>query len=497
MLVEPSDLARRGRDRALIEAHCAGDEAAFPVIVGAHYRALLTQAHRRLGSRVEAEDAVQETFERAYRGLCRVNGEYRIGAWLSRILANVCTDHAARREVQRSLPERIGPRQTTAPDISEHASDPFVLRAVQDALDSLPATQRQTFWLYEMDGLTYPEVAQQLGISEDNARARVHRAKATLRRSLARVRDAVAGVIAIPLGLRALTREGKKLAAPLPAGGPSGPPAVGVGAELAPGVSASATGLQASAAHVAYAVTGPVADLAASTASSGGARTIAVLAAGLAAAVGGIVGVPAVTGSSGSSSAPASVSVATPSEAPAPVDTGSEAATTSIVVPTVESSVSTITPPSTLAITPEVDWVSAAMEADDAPRGSVGASGPGPSAQPGAAPAADPCPWLKAYPDVLASLPGKAPVIGTLDPAKGPAGSGVSLTLSAATTLRIAADAGGPTTTEVPVTLRAQVCLEPGESAIVADLEGADGQRVQLRGALVMRLNDQVFLFRG
>ena len=94
MLVEPSDLARRGRDRALIEAHCAGDEAAFPVIVGAHYRALLTQAHRRLGSRVEAEDAVQETFERAYRGLCRVNGEYRIGAWLSRILANVCTDHA-------------------------------------------------------------------------------------------------------------------------------------------------------------------------------------------------------------------------------------------------------------------------------------------------------------------------------------------------------------------------------------------------------------------
>ena len=73
----------------------------------------------------------------------------------------------------------------------------------------------------------------------------------------------------------------------------------------------------------------------------------------------------------------------------------------------------------------------------------------------------------------------------------------MSLALSSTTTLRVADEPGGPTTTAVPVTIGAQVCLEPGESAIVADLQGADGQRVQLRGALVMRLNDQVFLFRG
>ena len=497
MLVEPSDLARRGRDRALIEAHCAGDQTAFPVIVHDHYRTLLAQAHRRLGTRVEAEDAVQETFERAYRGLCRVSGEYRIGAWLRRILANVCTDHAARREVQRALPERIGPRHTTAPDASEHASDPVVLRAVQAALDALPAAQRQTFWLYEMDGLSYPEVAEQLGISEDNARARVHRAKATLRRTLARARDAVAAIIAIPSGLRVLSRHGKPLAAPVPNGASVGPP-VGSAGELAQSVPASASGLQAGVAHVAYTVTtGPVAEFATSTASGGG-RTIMLIAVSVATAVGGLVAAPAVTVSSGSSSAPASVSVAAANDDSARVVDAPPSVTASVVAETVDTGPST-PPTATPASAPEVDWISAAMDAgDDAPRASVGASGPGPSARTGVAPAVDPCPWLKSYPDVLAALPGRAPVIGTLDPAKSTTGSGgVSLALSSATTLRIADQAGGPTTTEVPVSLRAQVCLEPGESAIVADLQGADGQRVQLRGALVMRLNDQVFLFRG
>ena len=172
-------------DRRLVEAHRAGDPHAFAEIVQTHYASLLAYARRRLRHDQDAEDAVQETLLRAFRHLRRfgADGEWRLGPWLQKILANVCHDAAARRLPTASLTEEISDSHADA-DVGSTSSDPVALAAVRDAIATLPVNQRRAFELRIVDDLPYPEVALQMGITEDNARARVTRARSQLRRLL-------------------------------------------------------------------------------------------------------------------------------------------------------------------------------------------------------------------------------------------------------------------------------------------------------------------------
>jgi len=196
-------------DRALVEAHRGGDPDAFAQIVRSHYRMLLAQAERRLGNHAEAEDVVQEVFERAFKAIDRFGGEFRLAAWLSAITSHVCADHGSRGSAQRRMVDRAGGQALPADDPTDSVRDPKVTAAVQAAMNALPTSQRSTFVLHAVDGYSYPEVADQLGISEANARARVHRAKVTLRRRLAGLRETLAGVVGIPLGVRLFGRSAR------------------------------------------------------------------------------------------------------------------------------------------------------------------------------------------------------------------------------------------------------------------------------------------------
>ena len=192
-------------DRDLVAAFQAGDADAFAQIVGAHHRSLTAEAQRRLRSPGDAEDAVQETLLRAYLALDRFGGEYRLHAWLSRILANVCADTGARRAAEVRLVDRLGPERDEAPPADVGIGDAELRQTVRKAVDSLPDSYRVAFVLREIKERTYAEVAEELGISETNARARVHRARTSLTRSLRNTGAVLAG-IPIPLHLLGLKR---------------------------------------------------------------------------------------------------------------------------------------------------------------------------------------------------------------------------------------------------------------------------------------------------
>lgn len=194
-------------DQALVAAHRAGDAAAFTYIVRAHHDRLLRQARRQLGDLCDAEDAVQETLLRAYRSLhgFGVSGDWRLGAWLTRIMGNVCIDQRARREASTRLVAKIHHGEPAGADASELASDPVALAAVREAMAHLPGNQRQAFVLRAVDDLPYEAIADQLGISEANARARVQRARSALRRALERAPGSVA-LCALPAVLWARAR---------------------------------------------------------------------------------------------------------------------------------------------------------------------------------------------------------------------------------------------------------------------------------------------------
>ncbi len=172
-------------ERILVEAHNGGDIDAFVSIVNEYSPSLYAHAVMRLGEPRAAEDAVQETFLRAFRAMPRFEGEFHLRAWLHRILTNVCFDEGdrRRREIRTfdrmaSLADPVMPPADEVLDLDRDAAQ----REVATALASLPDAYREALELRYVEQLSFREVAVATGVSEENARARVHRGRAALRR---------------------------------------------------------------------------------------------------------------------------------------------------------------------------------------------------------------------------------------------------------------------------------------------------------------------------
>ncbi len=201
-------------DRELVAAHQAGDSDAFDELVREHRSSLLSHAWRKLSCESGAEDAVQETLVRAYRALPNFNGEYRLGPWLHRIMSNVCIDEANRRKRDGDKTDLLAAQPTTrvnSPGVEEQLGLQVDDSGLQSALDELPETHREALTLRFVDELDYQQVAQISGVSEQNARARVSRARTA-------VRAAMKGVAAVPVLLLGVMKRGEKAAAAATAG---------------------------------------------------------------------------------------------------------------------------------------------------------------------------------------------------------------------------------------------------------------------------------------
>ena len=172
-----------------------------------HRRELTGYCYRMLGSPFEAEDAVQETLLRAWRGLGRFEGRASLRAWLYRIATNVCVDMAKGR-ARRALPMDLGPARapvaenlSTRPEatwilpipdsILEAETDPAdvvvthesVRLALMAALQHLPPRQRAVLILCEVLHWKAAEVAELLDTSVASVNSALQRARATLQAS--------------------------------------------------------------------------------------------------------------------------------------------------------------------------------------------------------------------------------------------------------------------------------------------------------------------------
>ena len=201
-------------DRELVAAHRAGEKDAFDELVREHRMSLHNHARRKLNCDAGAEDAVQETFVRAYRALPNFNGQYRLGPWLHRIMSNVCIDEANRRNRDGDKTNRLASQpatRTNSPGIEEQLGLQLDDTRLRSALEDLPASHREALVLRFVDDLDYGQVAEASGVSEQNARARVSRARSAMR-------AAMKGVAALPALLLGLMKRGEKAAAAATAG---------------------------------------------------------------------------------------------------------------------------------------------------------------------------------------------------------------------------------------------------------------------------------------
>jgi RNA polymerase sigma-70 factor, ECF subfamily len=139
-----------------------------------HRPLLMSIAYRMLGSRADAEDAVQETFLRYQAGDEELESPK---AYLTTIVTRICIDHLRSARVQREsyvgqwLPEPVA---TTGTDIGMAES---LTMAFLVLLENLSPVERAAFLLHDVFDYDYAEIAQMTGKTEANCRQMVHRAK--------------------------------------------------------------------------------------------------------------------------------------------------------------------------------------------------------------------------------------------------------------------------------------------------------------------------------
>jgi RNA polymerase sigma-70 factor (ECF subfamily) len=161
-----------------------------------HRRELLAHCYRMLASPFDAEDAVQETFIRAWRGWDGFEGRAALRSWLYSIATNVCLDMLSGRE-RRARPMDLGPSRepvesnlSTLPEITwvEPIPDPAEAAVRRDtirlafvaALQRLPPRQRAVLILCEVLRWKASEVAELLETSVASVNSALQRARATL-----------------------------------------------------------------------------------------------------------------------------------------------------------------------------------------------------------------------------------------------------------------------------------------------------------------------------
>ncbi|MGE5801688.1 MAG: RNA polymerase sigma factor [Gemmatimonadota bacterium] len=160
-----------------------GDPNAFAVLVGRYGDACARFARRMLGSEVDAEDAVQESFLRAYRALGAYHHRDRFRAWLFRIVANQCRTVLERRRRERrwiatddiasaGAVVESGARRAEAADVLERA------------LAQLNPVFREALLLKHGEDLEYREMAEITGASVSALKMRVKRACEAVRPAL-------------------------------------------------------------------------------------------------------------------------------------------------------------------------------------------------------------------------------------------------------------------------------------------------------------------------
>ncbi|MBN1675660.1 MAG: sigma-70 family RNA polymerase sigma factor [Kiritimatiellae bacterium] len=179
----PADAAQPA-EQALIEACRAGEEAAFAMIYRQYAQGLYGTILRLLGDAHEAEDAVQETFMRAFRHLHGFRGEASLKTWLYRIAVNHCRNVRDRWQRKHVSPVDEFPQVangTTRPDTALQRQE--LRRRIQAALAALPAPQREALSLCVQGGLSYEECAAAMDISADSVRGLVHRARQGFRKA--------------------------------------------------------------------------------------------------------------------------------------------------------------------------------------------------------------------------------------------------------------------------------------------------------------------------
>ena len=172
------------REQNWVQQALAGEASAFSELVEAYQKPVYNLAYRMLGNSVEAEDAAQETFIRAYTRFETYDPARKFSSWMLSIASHYCIDVLRRRRVNLlsiddlppmvdlSMPRSAHPEQVV---VEDQAAD-----EVQQLLATLPPHYRVPVILRYWYDMSYREIAETMGVTESTIKTRLHRARSKL-----------------------------------------------------------------------------------------------------------------------------------------------------------------------------------------------------------------------------------------------------------------------------------------------------------------------------
>ncbi len=177
-------------DESLVErarSGVRGDLRAFEQLVNRHQGFVHTNCRHMSGSAEDAQDLTQEVFVKAYFGLARFEGRSSFGSWVKRIKVNHCLNYLRRKrgrqfvDVDDPVNENEHELQV-APGIDRGLESQDVQDRIRRALTGLPDTLSLPLILRDLDGLSYQEIATELGLGLSAIKMRIKRGREEFRR---------------------------------------------------------------------------------------------------------------------------------------------------------------------------------------------------------------------------------------------------------------------------------------------------------------------------
>ncbi len=185
-------------DRELVRRWQSGESQAFEKLVRRHQTRVFRLLLRMLGDREEAEDVAQETFLSLHRHGHRFRGEARFSTFVYRVAANAALNRRRTLGRRRARIEGLAARQAAGDDLPSAPQSPEDATAkrelavqVRAALQLLAPPLRMPLLLYDLEDLSYAEIARVLDLAEGTVKSRIHRARRALR-------DELGGLVGAP-----------------------------------------------------------------------------------------------------------------------------------------------------------------------------------------------------------------------------------------------------------------------------------------------------------
>ncbi len=168
-------------EKQWIKRFQAGDAAAFARIMGHYEPYVLGLVWRMTGDRHAAEDICQEVFIKVLKGLGRFRTDSSLKTWVFRIAHNAALDHRRSSKPTEPLADRDEPVAGPEHQPLTRMENAQLRRAIERALEALPALPREVLHLFYWDELSVAEIGTVLGIPEGTVKTHLFRGRKALR----------------------------------------------------------------------------------------------------------------------------------------------------------------------------------------------------------------------------------------------------------------------------------------------------------------------------